>query len=770
MHLHTYCEPYVRSVSFSVPDADNLCVYFSGTGGIQASPYGLMTSPELSASALPSEEIQTPGVWIRKFENARSVSVSSPGAFRLFHIFSGTAVVFPFGVSGDFTPPSALSFVKNITGKNTAGLTAASAHVPAAEVIKPSWAYIPKAWMDTNFDVIKNTSGPVYFSWNGETAGLSGGTHSREWVAGYADDVSAKRISAAFYKLELTLITMNITFVRLETDSCTNTFGTLPCTASGEPCYNTPGTCRDIAGLTAGTRDYYFVRYDLPPGNFPPLLDGKTVINLLESVSDKTTVTLRPEFDLGVRAGLTLSFTDRNGYDGYDDPYARPAAGSFWGRFLARNEYYRKRPLWVITADNSSGTWEYITAGYLTENITREGTGIKITAKDPLTALDKKIPAEKLKTKLTADLPAGNHNTPQDGSILSSYVTVPAESTQGFPDTGHIRIDDEIFRYTGKTASAFTGCYHILRGGTGAAHDRDTDITPCTLLSGHPADVICDILASAGDLSGYWSRADFEKEKGWGSYPPVSAVIAEPVKASELINELLAVCPLQMFWDEESQKIMLQAVTPARLNFLPYIIDDGAASGEVKITDPSDVQPAAGVHYNLRQWTDSPDDADSYENLYLIQDTSDPKAEGTNILKSRWLNGSSELTMSGICTRLLRRADKNRRTAVFQASAGLKKTVKPGGLCLLKTKQYTDTAGEPLTAVLRITAVKDVSEAVSRFTGIITDYSADARYAFIAADDTPPYEQASPQQKQANAFLTDDNGRLPDGSPGYLLV
>lgn len=62
--------------------------------------------------------------------------------------------------------------------------------------------------------------------------------------------------------------------------------------------------------------------------------------------------------------------------------------------------------------------------------------------------------------------------TQLDGSIDASQTTITVDSTTGFPTVGVVTIDSEVIKYTGTTATQFTGC---TRGfdGTGATTHMD---------------------------------------------------------------------------------------------------------------------------------------------------------------------------------------------------------------------------------------------------------------------------------------------------------
>ena len=63
-----------------------------------------------------------------------------------------------------------------------------------------------------------------------------------------------------------------------------------------------------------------------------------------------------------------------------------------------------------------------------------------------------------------------------NGAINASVTSLTVDSTEGFEDTGFIRVGTEVIAYTGKTATSFTGLTRGAGGTTAAAHSDDADI------------------------------------------------------------------------------------------------------------------------------------------------------------------------------------------------------------------------------------------------------------------------------------------------------
>jgi hypothetical protein len=57
-----------------------------------------------------------------------------------------------------------------------------------------------------------------------------------------------------------------------------------------------------------------------------------------------------------------------------------------------------------------------------------------------------------------------------NGDDNATIQTITVGSTAGASAAGHIKIEDEIIEYTGKTGTTFTGCTRGTCGTTAAAH------------------------------------------------------------------------------------------------------------------------------------------------------------------------------------------------------------------------------------------------------------------------------------------------------------
>ena len=71
----------------------------------------------------------------------------------------------------------------------------------------------------------------------------------------------------------------------------------------------------------------------------------------------------------------------------------------------------------------------------------------------------------------------GNTTLSTPISASGAVTTIAVAATTGFPATGWVWIDNEVFSYTGKTVSSFTGCTRAQLGTTSAAHSAGVGVS-----------------------------------------------------------------------------------------------------------------------------------------------------------------------------------------------------------------------------------------------------------------------------------------------------
>ena len=179
--------------------------------------------------------------------------------------------------------------------------------------------------------------------------------------------------------------------VEIDQETCSLSHGIAPCTATGEPCYNTFATCQDTPNYTTSvlTLKFTHAKDRVENGVIPSILSVSTTPTQLNpggASKDKRA--------LGTRSTVTIQFQDHPYPDYFVDRYRTQRSyiaterGTFWSKWLARNPYYKNTPIRIIDGDYTSGTSN--TRHYIIERIDGPDSTGKVTlmGKDILSIAD----------------------------------------------------------------------------------------------------------------------------------------------------------------------------------------------------------------------------------------------------------------------------------------------------------------------------------------------------------------------------------------------
>ena len=435
-----------------------------------------------------------------------------------------------------------------------------------------------------------------------------------------------------------------LTFVEIDIDYCSLTYGTAPCTAAlgvtgSDRCYNTIATCQARAAFANAPVTLRFAIDTLAlPESGIEALPYLTAVNY-------TPPTISLGKDLGTRSSVTANFADRPhpdtgaGFDkylsqrAYDDPFYR---GTFFGKFATRQKYIKGRPFRLIQGYLGQAIGDMETRHFVIEDFTgpdRQGN-YSITAKDALKLLDgdrAQAPALSL-GYLSADI----------SSVATSATMLPSGiGNASYPASGHVSIG-------GKEICSFTRSGDVLtltraRFNTPAqAHDGEDRVQLCNVYSGeNPADVLYDLFVNyAGVPAAYITIADWYDDIDEFYRRNISAVLAEPVAVKTLVSEIIEQVGLAIWWDETAQKIRLQVlhqIQTADTIFNEDVIIEG--------TFRSQEQPEKRIsqvwnYYGQINPLKSVNDTDNYRSTLVTVDPQSESDYGQPAIKkifSRWI-------------------------------------------------------------------------------------------------------------------------------------
>lgn len=485
--------------------------------------------------------------------------------------------------------------------------------------------------------------------------------------------------------------------VSIATRRCILNYGQSPCQAQvgvtgDQKCFNTFATCQDLQNID--TSDNFFYRFIEPIDPVPEITGvitgGFGPFPFLSGPPKFSPSQLDPGGGLGVRASVTISFSDAPHHDRVVDdyvterPYDPMETGTFWGKWLARNPFYIGQRVLielghvddnnVLDLSNSQRLW------YVVESINGPDSNgnISITAKDVL----------KLADNVRAQCPA-----PSSGTLLAElqegetqFFVTPAEALADYPDPGQtfkVRIGDEIIRCS-RSGDTFT-----VLGDTGSespngrgidntdesSHKEDSTVQLVKEFTAQTVPAILEELltdfASVPSLfidSSQWDQA--QSQIGF----LFSAQISEPEGVKDLCEQLLKSAGAFIYYDERVQKIRLGAIIPTpELETIPILNDDANFLQDTVTITRKDETRLSQVWYfrGLIDSTDSLEDPVNYENRLISRDIEAETADLYGQKKvgkiwARWTpreNAAAAFVVSG---RRLNRFSRTPRMVTFQ--------------------------------------------------------------------------------------------------------
>lgn len=556
-----------------------------------------------------------------------------------------------------------------------------------------------------------------------------------------------------------------VTVLELDLDKCDNTYSIAPCTAAlaaGLECYNTYPTCQDKANFVKVTKTWKFCNAgaDVPAGEqIRPYIEPKGIATAATEIN--------LEKGLAPRAKVTIRLADEPSSDIEADPYhaTRPAAaqGSFFARLMARNRNYAGRFARLKTAYFANG-WsapDFVTELYIIEKI--DGPNSKaqmsITLKDPIKLTDRATVPAASSGLLLADITA-----------VSTTLPLREGDGAGYTSTGHVRIGDEIIKYTTNSGDVLGGLTRATFGTTADEADAGDGVQLCKVYENQqPWQVLEDLLLSSGIPSANIDSTELQAEDdAWlGDGWEITAILSEPEKASKMLAELVVQVGSYMWFDPKTQKVQFRVLAPLHPEeTVAGTLTDEAVNieGSVKITVLEDLRRTQQqIWYDRISATADGDEAKNFRRLRFHVDAD---AEGVNdyndtrpeIVYSRWYTVTNDAAVGTVASRRIgyyRDAPKNIEVRVDAKDADIRE----GDIVDVETAGQTDVAGAPLLSRCLVLKRKDEGGRVNLRLRVL---NFGARYAFIAPDGTGDYP-TDPEW----VHIAPDSEVFDDGTPGY---
>jgi hypothetical protein len=588
-----------------------------------------------------------------------------------------------------------------------------------------------------------------------------------------------------------------VAILELEIDTCSLTYGSSPCTASGPAatkCFNCLSTCQDTANYTKTTKTFRFssVRIDELQGD-----DDTPTFPTIMGISTAPTV-LTPGKGFGIRSTCSIKLMDHTfndvGYDKYlsGRTYVADEQGSFWSKFLAREQYYEGRKATVSTGYlNDDGTYDasnFIDRVYFIETISGPSNDGRVTIKT--TDILKFADANKAQLPIQSQAETVNDMT---SSATSFDITDPNDDIKDSYDAGqkYIRIEDETMLMTNITGSNPSYTVTVIRAAMPGVyngnmvadeHSEESTVQQCyhfdTIAINDIVEYLLDDVAGIDpsflDVAGWQTVIDF----GLQSYL-FSALITEPTGVSELISELTEHTIL-IWYDERAQLVKMDSLLNRRQDYGPFTDQDSIVADSVSVArnDKSRVSQV-WFSYGHRNPVEPLDELKNFTTTKLSVNL---ELEGVDAydeslvrrIWSRWVPRDSGSIASEIATRLLNyyKVTKKNVTITMDPKDDSAWT---GSLINLSTRQIQDVYGANPTLnyrVLQVTEAFQVGDVRYKYVVESTDQDFQ-RIGLITPDldpgdgvsAFPDYGSASTALKNQYAFICYDD--RSDGNPGF---
>lgn len=613
--------------------------------------------------------------------------------------------------------------------------------------------------------------------------------------------------------------------VRIRLPLCALEFGVGACPAvlgAGTKCFNTFNTC-PVQQAYDGTAEQVltFVSEFIPnlqqPGEAAPF-------PFLGSVDTAPTI-LAPGEGLGVRASCTVQLTDAPWTDIGTDPYAgdpsRPdvvpeLTGTIIAKIIKRHKYFENRTIEVLTGylDENGGydAANFRTRSYLIDKITGpDARGrINIKARDPLRLADgdrSSCP------RLSSGALAANITD------VATVLQLGSGQAQEYVDLGTewVRLGGEVMQVVSinagldqiSVARATLPSFYETGENEASDHDEGTTVQHCELYYDvRIDDVLHDLLTRwAGIPASYIdSPAWVALADTWLSALFCRRLITEPTPVKTLLVELTQHLAM-LWWDDRTQKIRLDALRPGSIGSAPptWTDDDHLLEEAPSVERSSDRRLSrVFVYFGYRNPLDPGDKPASFRRgeFSVDLDTELDEQYGSirqKVIYSKWLTSAQRGVALEIAGRLLNEY-KNSKMLVTVNLDPKDDDTWTGDRFNLSTRTIIDTFGRPEQAgFIVLEATEQLTSKGARYVYKGLEVAVTGRVAAIAPDfdptgvlvdtdgavlvDTngqelvdnllggvfPNYENASQLLRNNFAFISNNDGLMPNGDPGYVI-
>lgn len=573
-----------------------------------------------------------------------------------------------------------------------------------------------------------------------------------------------------------------IQLMQIDQDSCSLDYGVAPCAASigvtgSIKCFNTIGTCQDLPNYDNEALTLTFGRTSdaLPKDEY--------IIPSLISVSASPTILnagggSRDSSPLGVRSSVSIMLQDHPHTDRFVDKYRTERGyiatdrGTFWGKWLARNKYYKNRVIRVIDGYEGDTIAEMQSRTYVIDSINGPDSNgrVSIKGKDILRLADN----EKAQAPF-----ASSGELVVDTNSTQTTIRITGATADNYPAPGFVRINDEVLSYSGVSAASsteinITGCVRATNGTEAAEHDIEDRVQICLKYDlSTIADMTYDLLTVYGNVpTVYIDKAAWDAENDvWLSQFNMSGIITEPTGVTDLLGEITEQAMFYIWWDERQQKINFRAIRPATEAENVKALDDYANIMDgVSIQEkPADRVSQVWVYWNQKDTSKKLDEESNYKTIQIRANLTEEDSlhYGEQSIKkifSRWIINNGQAV--NISSRLLQQYIDTPKYMTLTVDAK-DRALWTGDVADITTFGIVDVTGLPQETRWQVVEADEIDSGhVLKYKLQKYAYEIGLVFGYWMSDDAPIFDDATDTEKLTGAWWSDDDGKNPDATPG----
>jgi hypothetical protein len=525
------------------------------------------------------------------------------------------------------------------------------------------------------------------------------------------------------------------------------------------------------------------MRYFFDDGRKAKPSDDVYVLPMLASASTVgTRINLTGADDryepLGRRAFMDLRLSDAPHSDFMVDPYRTDRTydalkrSTFWQKWLARHKFGRTRALVRrYTGYNGQRLADMQRQTYVIDRVSEARESVSIKCRDLLSL------TEFRRAQVPAPSPGKLQTTLTD---VATSLILTGDQTAAYPASGTLRIGDELMTYSAISydgvadETTISGLSRGTDGSTAEEHDADEGVQLCrrytaTRIAPLLEELLIDdarVPAQLVDLAKIQSVDD-----GNLSAYTLTTIISEPTGVDRLIGEIAEQCSFYVWWNERRQVVDMQAIAPLTGVDFSFTQEKNIVDGSFSVEErPKERVTTVSLYYNPRDFAGDLEKPVNYRNQLVVSNSVATgedlygKLPQTRNVFSRWLQTEAQANQTG--SRFSTRYQDIPVYVTFVIDAK-DRACWAGDFISILHDYLIDARGNRLGGRRWLVIEAEEIEAghSQRITAV--DITLDGLIFSITENGIGTY--TAELFGEGNAFITDNFGLNPDGTPGATI-